>query len=87
MITVANDTIDRTEPGIALREQLRATVAGTIENHPGPDLDALVEDLTDAIITRLRLHASKLFVNDSNKTVEPDKFRVISGRLDVIEHG
>lgn len=87
MRTVADETVDATDCDEALRAEMAAIVGEVIENHPDPDTEAMAEDVATALVEKLRLHASKLFVADHGDGRPAERFRTVTGRMDVGEHG
>lgn len=86
MRTVADETVDATDATDreeALRAELTGIVGGVIENHPGPDIEAMVDDVVTALVERLRLHASKLFIANHGDDRPAEKFRTVTGRMDM----
>ncbi|WP_247040250.1 hypothetical protein [Arthrobacter rhizosphaerae] len=87
MQTVAVETTDATDVTgreETLRAELTGIVGGVIENHPGPDVEAMVDDVVTALVEKLRLHASKLFVAKHDDR-PAEKFRTVTGRMDVTD--
>jgi hypothetical protein len=85
MRTVADKT--PTTPDETLRIELRDVVDETIEIHPGPDMQTMTEDVVEAVIARLQLRASGIFIDDNDETRPVERFRAITGKMDVVGHG
>lgn len=85
MQIVADATVKATDHDQALHAGLTDVVGSVITDHPGPDVEAMVDDVVIAVIQKLRQHASQVFVADHGDTRPAERFRTISGRMDVDE--
>ncbi|MET3933640.1 MULTISPECIES: hypothetical protein [Micrococcaceae] len=83
MQIVADATVEATDHDQALHAGLTAVVGSVITDHPGPDVEAMVDDVVTAVIQKLRLHASQVFVADHGGTRPVERFRTVTGRMDL----
>lgn len=64
-----------------LQQTLRNIVADVVENHPGPDTAALIEDVVMAITDGLSLR-SREFVDDNDEDAPITRVCFIDGRIE-----